>query len=328
MLDPENIPYNEVNGMINEFNGRNEEYVDIVFRILDNIDEQLKSKNFKIRGLEWNKYNEWRLLLPFVMKSINYPVFSNRFINSCRESYEHYLDSMENSEIELKSAEFGISITYDREINQFKVPIFEFTKYCSRISGFEYRLTFQSFYGGDVIIGKNAVIKMLREYFAVQLREETSAIDPDRARELFLPFSDRIEEIRSILKEQSKSTDLGGVDSSCFPPCIIHFLNDIKGGVNLPHLARFTVVSFLNNIGMNEQGIIESFGTVPDFSKKVTEYQVRHIIGEISGTKYSPPKCVTLRSNHLCYWDNDELCHKEFMTHPLTYYKMKKKAKK
>ena len=38
-------------------------------------------------------------------------------------------------------------------------------------------------------MGKNAVIKMLREYFAVQLREETSAIDPDRARELFLPFS-------------------------------------------------------------------------------------------------------------------------------------------
>ena len=115
---------------------------------------------------------------------------------------------MENTEIELKSSEFGISITYDREINHFKVPIFEFTKYCSKISGFEYRLTFQSFYGGDVIIGKNAVIKMLREYFAVQLREKTSEIDPDRAREIFSPFNNRIEEIRSILKEQSKTTDL------------------------------------------------------------------------------------------------------------------------
>ncbi len=327
MPDSEGNLSEKVNSMINEFNDRNTEFTEILLKLIDNVKQQIKPGFFKIKGLNWESYEEWGSLLPFLLKALDFQVFTNKFINSCRASYENYLKSLENGEIEDISSKFGIIVSYDREVDLFRVPVFEFTRYCSRISGFDYRLASQSFDRGEVVIKKNGMAKILREYFVIKIREEANGIDADEARNILSPFKEQLDEIMAELEELSKTADLGAVDSSCFPPCVIHFLNDIRGGVNLPHLARFTVVSFLNNIGVSEQGIIESFGTVPDFSKKVTEYQVKHIIGRISGTEYTPPKCVTLRSNHLCYWDDDQLCHEEFMKHPLSYYKIKKKKK-
>ncbi|MCL5440233.1 MAG: DNA primase, partial [Candidatus Thermoplasmatota archaeon] len=64
----------------------------------------------------------------------------------------------------------------------------------------------------------------------------------------------------------------------------------------------------------------------PDFNQRITEYQVDHVTGQISGTEYSPPKCEVLRSNHVCYWGEDKLCHQEWLRHPLQYYAVKKKS--
>ncbi|MHB1440466.1 MAG: hypothetical protein ACYCSO_04620 [Cuniculiplasma sp.] len=324
----DDVIYKKMDEMVNQFTDKGDFYFEIINRILDNLHKQLTQKVMKIRNLPWDSFDDWGIAIQFLLKCIDVPVFSNRFINTCRESFENYLESVEDSELELIAGKHDITVSYDRENQIFRAQLFEFTKYCSRISGSEYRLVFQSFDRGEILIEKNAVVKLLRETLASNLREMTSIIDKSRAVEIFRSQTEKIEEIRNMAVEMSKSTELGSVDSSCFPPCIIHFISDVKGGVNLPHLARFTMVSFLNNVGMSEQGIIEIFGTVPDFSKKITEYQVRHIIGEISGIKYSPPKCVTLRSNHLCYWDDDFLCHEERMTHPLTYYKIKKKNQK
>ncbi|MEM2739048.1 MAG: DNA primase regulatory subunit PriL, partial [Candidatus Bathyarchaeia archaeon] len=76
--------------------------------------------------------------------------------------------------------------------------------------------------------------------------------------------------------------------------------------------------TFLVNIGMPIENIIDLFRNSSDFNERLTRYQVEHIAGERgSRTRYKPPKCQTLQTHGLCIGRN-ETCKQ--MTHPLAYY--------
>jgi Eukaryotic-type DNA primase, large subunit len=266
--------------------------------------------------------------VPVCLSAVGLPLVSSRVIIGMRNYFEDYLNSLEDEALVVEAERMDLKISHDRERHNFRISTYDFTRYCSRISGSEYRLALQTFDKGDVLSGRNSVSKMLRESFVSDMRERVNTTEKDRSVEVMRDYSRQILEIRSIGEEMSKSMDLGAVDSNLFPPCIRHYITDIQASVNLPHIARFTLVSFLHNVGMEEGEVMNIFSNVPDFSKKITEYQVKHIIGEISGTEYSPPKCATIRSNHQCYQGDDPVCAMENMKHPLSYYKIKKFKKK
>lgn len=99
-----------------------------------------------------------------------------------------------------------------------------------------------------------------------------------------------------------------------FPPCIKAIMEDIKAGKNVPHSARFAMASFLLNIGMSTDEVLEVFKAAPDFNERIARYQVEHIAGmRGSGKKYSPYKCENMRTLGLCVAD----CG---VKHPLQYY--------
>ena len=61
----------------------------------------------------------------------------------------------------------------------------------------------------------------------------------------------------------------------------------------------------------------------PDFDESKSIYQIKHITGELNGTEgYTPPECSTMKTNGICY-DPDDLCAKEFLNHPLTYFRIR-----
>jgi DNA primase large subunit len=78
---------------------------------------------------------------------------------------------------------------------------------------------------------------------------------------------------------------------------------------------------------MSADEIMNVFSASPDFDESKSRYQIDHITGEISGTVYSPPECSTMKSYGICF-NEDGLCRKEWMTHPLKYYKVKDKSSK
>jgi DNA primase large subunit len=119
---------------------------------------------------------------------------------------------------------------------------------------------------------------------------------------------------------------MGPIDDASFPPCMKTILTMMRAGENVPHTGRFAIVSFLHTIGMSADRIMELFSTAPDFDARKSEYQVRHITGEISGTEYSPPECSTMKSYGICY-NPDQLCQQEWMTHPLKYYRSAKRRR-
>jgi len=104
---------------------------------------------------------------------------------------------------------------------------------------------------------------------------------------------------------------------SVLPPCMRNLMERVKRGEGLSHFARFTLTTFLLNIGWSVDEIVSLFTKVPDFDERVTRYQVEHIAGlRGSRTKYKPPKCENIRFHGLC--TEDKYC--KGIRHPLQYY--------
>ena len=99
-------------------------------------------------------------------------------------------------------------------------------------------------------------------------------------------------------------------------------LANAQNGVNLPHSGRFALVSFLHTIGLNLEQILALFAQSPDFDESKSIYQIKHITGELNGSDgYTPPECGTMKTNGICY-EPDNLCAKDTVNHPLTWFRI------
>ncbi len=262
----------------------------------------------------------------WILKYINEPGLTSRFVIDQRDVFEWEMSGLAKADPEnmimycdMSGIETGI------ENNLFKIPFSFFINNNKKLSGYKYRLIYQRIKNGIIYLDREQLVHILREDFVSKINDVYEKLDYNKSQEIFSEFKERIEIIKKIyLEARAKNTvKLGDVDFNLFPPCIRTYITQMKDGQNLAHLARFTLVSFLHEAGMNNDDMIALFRTVPDFREDLTTYQVKHITGIISGTEYSPPKCVTLQSNHLCYKDDDQLCAK--IKHPMAYYTAKKR---
>jgi len=106
-----------------------------------------------------------------------------------------------------------------------------------------------------------------------------------------------------------------------YPPCIRALNESFRSNRSISHIGRFTLTSFLLNIGLSVEDVVKLFTSATDFDKNLTKYQVEHIAGKRgSGTKYTPPKCETLKTHGLCP-GMDDVC--KMVKHPLAYYRRK-----
>jgi DNA primase large subunit len=119
------------------------------------------------------------------------------------------------------------------------------------------------------------------------------------------------------------------LDVEKLPPCLKSILAAIQSGENVPHMGRFALVAFLSSLKLNINDIMKLFSSAPDFEEDKTRYQVEHITGNISSTKYTPPGCDKMRTYGICPTEEiDEICKRK--RHPMSYYraKWKKEEKK
>ncbi|NYZ77672.1 hypothetical protein H0O02_05170 [Candidatus Micrarchaeota archaeon] len=80
------------------------------------------------------------------------------------------------------------------------------------------------------------------------------------------------------------------------PPCIVELIDAVKKHQNLPHPARFYLAVYLMGIGLSNEKIISFFSNFPDFSEKITKYQVEHA----RKRGYSVPSCASVVGYGLC----------------------------
>lgn len=267
----------------------------------------------------------------WILKSVDENILTARVLNHARDLVNDYISKIITYEyVPDYSKRYGVEMDYDAEYQCLVIPVSEFVTYTSRLSGADYRLVYQNIHSGKVFADQDTAAKVVREAFVRKAFEAYNLINKGDTTRVLLPFKANVEMVKDKLEKSgiTKDIDLGEVDAKIFPPCIKEFISQMQDGVNLPHMARFTLVSFLHKIGMKNEGIMGLFRTAPDFKESLTKYQVDHVTGEISSTEYSPPKCSVLQSNHLCYKGEDTLCAKEWLNHPLKYYTIKKKPMK
>ena len=222
--------------------------------------------------------------------------------------------------------------TEDPEIRQFvawsigistgaaTMPVTEYVELVPHMRDLRWRLVNRVVQQGTVHLEPGEIDELIRERIRVILVDQMPLRVPTGICERLEPVTREI----SAAYQQQTLEQFGEIQEEAFPPCISALIQAITTGANLTHMGRFAITSFLHTIGMSITGIAEIFARAPDFDLEKTMYQVEHISGG-GGTEYTPPSCPTMRTFGLCV-NRDKDC--ERVNHPLSYYRLRKTAKK
>jgi DNA primase large subunit len=202
-----------------------------------------------------------------------------------------------------------------------------FTDYLRNATVFrekEWKLVNRQLVNGRVTLTKNEVTRLLEEEVKRHVENRLRTKDLTLPDELVVR-AERLKQLLMLKKGKLRLEETPKqVVIAAFPPCIKALYTSIQSGHHLSHIGRFTLTTFLVNIGMTPEEVIALYQSLSDFNERLTRYQVEHISGARgSGTKYRPPRCDTLRTHGVCVAP-DELCKSRYpIRHPLGYYRRK-----
>lgn len=227
--------------------------------------------------------------------------------------------------IELVCKEFFSDL--HRDCDFFKIHFSEYLKYSSNLRSADWKLVNCELSNGWIKISKKDFVRLSQEAIRAKIDLELP-IEVDKELKDSLKYY--IEKLDSLVSTKKRAIPhlktFGKVTVLRFPPCMRKLLASVESNENVPHAGRFALTSFLHSIGLGNEEILKIFATTPDFDERKTRYQIEHITGKISGTVYTPPECRTMKTYGLCY-EPDELCKRDWLTHPLKYYRAKEKAR-
>jgi DNA primase large subunit len=244
------------------------------------------------------------------------------------ERLEHEdLDALEEVAYQL-----GVRVTTDHDdADQILVRMHfsDYLRFTSRMRSKEWKLVNIEVKGGDVTLGQVKFARVMQQALQDRIEEELPLPITDA---ILQALGDDLRELKdrtAIKRDQFKAEDFGKVSVENFPPCVKHLIGMAQAGENIPHSGRFALTAFLHHVGLSSDEILALYAASPDFDHSKTKYQVDHITGETSGTEYTPPECATMKSYGICF-EPDSLCNhpKEYVKHPLSYYRIKNLPRK
>ena len=203
-----------------------------------------------------------------------------------------------------------------------------FTDYLRNAVGFHddhWKLVNRRMSNGGVILEKGEPARLMREDVTAKIEGDLEKSPKVNLHDIAPGLAGRAEGIRQILLQRKASLRAEELPKSiivaAYPPCVRRLSDNLLAGQHIPHMGRLTLTSFLLAVGMSTDDLVKLYISVSDFSETMTRYQVEHIAGQRgSRTKYTPPKCDTLKTHGLCPGP-DELC--QYIRHPLSYYRRK-----
>jgi len=202
---------------------------------------------------------------------------------------------------------------------EFKLHFTDYLKNTTNLRDKKWKLVNRLLANGNVYLTKTETARLLSEEVRRHIEKR---LEIKELPKLPQKIADTAEKLKTLTLEKVSKTEIEGIPKTikpeAFPPCITALYEAAKKGHHLSHIARFTLTTFLVNIGMPTEKIIDIFRNTSDFNERLTRYQVEHIAGERgSRTKYKPPKCDASKTHGLCVGD-DKACRG--VTHPLAYY--------
>jgi len=212
--------------------------------------------------------------------------------------------------------------TSEKTPYQFKIHFTDYLKNTTSLRGKKWKLVNRLLNNGNVYITKNEAARLLAEEIR---RHIEGKMETKELPELPENIMKKVESIKTLAISKREKIKLEEIPKTvvieAFPPCIKALYEKLSSGGHLSHIGRFALTSFLVNVGMPTEAIVDLFRNLSDFNERLTRYQVEHIAGERgSRTRYIPPKCETLKTHGVCI-NPDEICSR--IRHPLMYYRRK-----
>ena len=197
----------------------------------------------------------------------------------------------------------------------------DFLRFSYVMKAVEWKLINMNVKDGYVRLPSEKLVRLIQNAYRSRIESELPLRIPEEFKGALQADINRINAPLAEAKNRMDPTNGEGMKDEFVPPCIKAIIEMAQAGQNLPHSARFTLVTFLHALGLSYTQIIAIFAVSPDFDESMSEYQIKHITGELNGTDgYTPPECATMKTNGICY-NPDALC--EHIKHPLNYYRIK-----
>jgi len=225
----------------------------------------------------------------------------------------------------LLANDFDWDLRDGKPYKDFKVSFTHYLKNAAHIRGYEWKLVNQIIDKGMVYFNKDKAVRLLQEEIKHRVEKRLDIPElKNLPEDINLVANRLIESAQEIMGQETEDIPKTVVQAA-FPPCINALCADAASSHHLSHIGRFTLISFLLNIGMSEEAMNNMFKTFSDYNERLTRYQIEHIAGERgSGTKYTSPQCSVLQTHGVCT-NRDVLCRRIY--HPLKYYLIKHKEK-
>ena len=231
---------------------------------------------------------------------------------------------------ENKAKILAIARDFDWDIGEgivgkdFRVGFNFYLKNAAHMHGSEWKLVNQIIDKGMVYLNKDKVVRLLQEEVKNRVEKRLDVPEIKNLPQEITLIAEALLKLAQEIMGQEIEEMPKVVVQAAFPPCINALYADAAQAHHLSHIGRFTLTSFLVNIGMTPEGLNEMYKTFSDYNERLTRYQIEHIAGERgSGTKYTCPQCSVLQTHSVCK-NRDELCR--WIYHPLQYYKRKQKT--
>jgi DNA primase large subunit len=231
---------------------------------------------------------------------------------------------------ENKAKILAIARDFDWDIDEgsmgkdFRVSFNYYLKNAAHMHGSEWKLINQIMDKGMVYLNKDKVVRLIQEEVKNRVEKRLDVPELKNLPQEIICIADNLTKLAQEIIGQEIEEMPKVVVQAAFPPCINALYSDAAQAHHLSHIGRFTLTSFLVNIGMTPEGLNEMFKTFSDYNERLTRYQIEHIAGERgSGTKYTCPQCSVLQTHGVCK-NRDDVCRRIY--HPLAYYKRKQKT--
>lgn len=195
-----------------------------------------------------------------------------------------YLDEESEETINAIANELGIASVKKGSEILIRVPVF--LRFTPRAP--HYQLINRRIQGGFVIATETEKKRMIEE--AVRKHLERLPLVKTANQKI-------ISAAKKLLSELPK-TEIRAVAEleGSHPPCVVELIDAVKKHQNLSHPARFYLAVYLMGIGLSNEKIIAFFSNLPDFSEKITKYQVEHA----RKRGYTTPSCATIVGYGFC----------------------------
>ena len=239
-------------------------------------------------------------------------------LKEAKAAYGHLVG--EDAEFLLEMAEEELDLpaqlVEDAEEETVRLHFSDYLKNASSIRDKDWKLHNQDLQDGYVYLPKRKYARLLQEALRQRIEDELPLEVNEAILEQLSDEIDVVVEGVERLRESVQKESYGEFSLDYMPPCMMDILTKTQQGVNVPHVGRFALTAFLGHVGLDADDVLNLFRASSDFKESLASYQIHHIMGDISGTRYSPPSCSTMQTYGICL--RDKRC--EHAGSPRRYY--------